>query len=371
MNLLKPVLITLTMATVQPGSLAANETDAATHAHEEAAAVRLDADQQQAAGIQVETLEPHKLPSVVQAPGEIRRNAYASSIVTPRIAAQVSARQAKLGEIVTKGQTLVRLSSVEMAQAQGDLLVAEREWTRVRKLGKRVVSEQRYTKARVERELARARVLSFGMSEAELKRLLRGQRPADGQFDLLAPQQGTVVRDDFITGEWVEPGRVLFEISDESRLWVETRLPPQQAAQIAVGAAATVSAGEQRSSAKVIQIHHALDEHTRTLGVRLALANPDDRFHPGMFVETRIETRRQETGLAVPVDAVMRSPDGDWQVFIEHQPGEFEPREVEVLHNTGGLAVIRGIEPGVRVVTHGAFFLQSELAKSGFEIHNH
>ncbi|MEA2094447.1 MAG: efflux RND transporter periplasmic adaptor subunit, partial [Pseudomonadota bacterium] len=64
-------------------------------------------------------------------------------------------------------------------------------------------------------------------------------------------------------------------------------------------------------------------------------------------------------------------PDGDWQVFVEHDPGEFEPREVEVIRTTAELTVIGGLEPGTRVVTRGAFFLQSELAKSGFEIHNH
>ena len=34
-------------------------------------------------------------------------------------------------------------------------------------------------------------------------------------------------------------------------------------------------------------------------------------------------------------------------------------------------AVIEGVVPGTRVVTRGAFFLQSELAKSGFDIHAH
>ena len=75
--------------------------------------------------------------------------------------------------------------------------------------------------------------------------------------------------------------------------------------------------------------------------------------------------------LVVPEDAVLRSPDGDWQVFVNHEPGEFEAREVEVLRTTAGQAVIEGVKPGARVVTRGAFFLQSELAKSGFDIHAH
>jgi hypothetical protein len=33
--------------------------------------------------------------------------------------------------------------------------------------------------------------------------------------------------------------------------------------------------------------------------------------------------------------------------------------------------VIEGVPAGSRVVTQGAFFIQSELAKSGFDVHNH
>ena len=101
------------------------------------------------------------------------------------------------------------------------------------------------------------------------------------------------------------------------------------------------------------------------------MANPDDALHPGLFVDTRIETGGTEHALAVPADAVLRSPDGDWMVFVEHEDNEFEPQEVEVLRTSNGLSVIEGLEEGSRVVTTGAFFLQSELAKSGFDIHNH
>jgi cobalt-zinc-cadmium efflux system membrane fusion protein len=41
------------------------------------------------------------------------------------------------------------------------------------------------------------------------------------------------------------------------------------------------------------------------------------------------------------------------------------------VRTAGGLAVIEGLAPGTQVVTQGAFFLQSELAKGGFDPHNH
>jgi len=364
-----------------PLSLQASEDEHADHdaheseqgeAHEEEG-VQLTPEQQEMAGIVVEILQPRDIVSELRAPGEIQLNAYATSRVAPRIAAQVLERQARLGDHIEKGRALVTLSSVEMAQAQGDLLVAEREWQRVSKLGRDVVSEQRYTEARIAREQARARVSAYGMTEDEIKQLVASGKAelANGRFQLLAPQDGTVIRDDFIVGELVEPGRVLFEISDESVLWVEARLTPDEAARIPVNARATVVLGERQVEGRVTQVHHALDEDTRTLGVRIEVPNPDDRLHPGLFVEARIEGETSERALAVPGAAVLRSPDGDWQVFVEHEPGEFEPREVEVVRTTAGVAVISGLEAGMRVVTRGAFFLQSELAKSGFDIHNH
>jgi cobalt-zinc-cadmium efflux system membrane fusion protein len=121
----------------------------------------------------------------------------------------------------------------------------------------------------------------------------------------------------------------------------------------------------------VTQVHHALDEDTRTLGVRIEVPNPDDRLHPGLFVDVRIAGSDTAPALTVPSEAVLRSPDGDWMVFVEHQAGEYKPVEVEVLRTVAGRAVIDGVEPGTRVVTQGTFFLQSELAKAGFNTHNH
>ena len=342
-------------------------------AHEEEGGVHLSPEQMEMAGVEIETLQPRDIVSIIRAPGEIQLNAYATSVVSLRIAAQVVERQARLGDIIGKGHALITLSSVEMSKAQGDLLVAEREWGRVKKLGRDVVSEQRYTEARVAREQARARVSAYGMTEDEVKQLVASGKAelANGKFQLLAPQVGTVIRDDFIVGELVEPGRVLFEISDESVLWVEARLTPDEAAQIQVNARATMMIGDRQVEGRVTQVHHALDEDTRTLGVRIEVPNPDDRLHPGLFVEALIEGMTTEQVLAVPNDAVLRSPDGDWQVFIEHESGEYEPHEIEVVRTMPEITVIDGLEPGSRVVTRGAFFLQSELAKSGFDIHDH
>ena len=344
------------------------------HGHDEENRVHLNNEQRHSAGIVVDTLTARPVPTEIEAPGEIRLNSYASSQVTPRIEAQVVTRHARLGDPVAVGQPLVTLSSVSMAEAQGELLVAAKEWQRVKNLGKKVVSDRRYLEARVAFQQAQAKLLAYGLTTKQTDKLIHKDNitQADGRFTLLSPQDGTVIHDDFITGQMVEPGNLLFELTDESNLWIEARINPEFVSQINIGASARVLVGNAWIDGKVIQIHHALDETTRTLAVRLEIQNPGDQLHPGQFVTVRIQTATSgQTVLTLPLEAVLRSPDGDWQVFVEEEPGEFEPKEVEVVRQLPGLAVIEGLSPGTRVVTQGAFFVQSELAKSGFDVHNH
>lgn len=214
---------------------------------------------------------------------------------------------------------------------------------------------------------------AYGMTDGQIKDLLRNKdaSAATGELALLSPQHGTVIRDDFIVGELAEPGRELFVITDEHQLWIDARLTPEDAANVRVGAKARIKAKGHWLEGEVIQAQHMLDETTRTLSVRLQVANPNDELHPGEFVTVQIETNTSHTGIAVPVAAVLRSPDGDWQVFIEGAPGRFEPKEVEVQRTVGDRMVVEGLKAGERIVSKGAFFIQSEIAKSGFDIHNH
>lgn len=360
------------------GNEHSGEKDKHGHAdHEEEGGVELSQEQLNAAGITVITLQPQALHDEISAPGEVVFNAYASTKITPLISAKILKRRTRLGQQVKKGQTLVTLSSVEMAEAQGDLLVADREWQRVKKLGRKVVSAKRYSAAQITRQQAVARVLAYGMSIPQVDTLLKESNPenATGKFDLWATQNGTVTSDDFIVGEIVEPGRVLFNITDESSLWVEARLTPEDAYKIHEQSPAMIIVGKDKLKGKVTQIHHTLDESTRTLAVRITVPNRNDRLHPGLFVQARIQTNNvtdtNKRVLSMPLDAVLRAPDGDWQVFVEEEPGHFKPEEVDVIRTVGDQVVIAGIAPGTRVVASGAFFVQSEIAKGGFEIHNH
>ena len=105
--------------------------------------------------------------------------------------------------------------------------------------------------------------------------------------------------------------------------------------------------------------------------MRLLVDNSEHRLHPGQFAEVFFRFRTAEPVMAVPESALMRGADGDWMVYVEDHPGEFLPVEVELGRALGSLREISGVEPGSRVVTEGAFFVASEIAKGGFDPHNH
>ena len=75
--------------------------------------------------------------------------------------------------------------------------------------------------------------------------------------------------------------------------------------------------------------------------------------------------------MAVHEEALIRSADGVWTVFVEDHPGEFKATEVELGRSLGIFREIFGLESCTRVVTQGAFFVASEIAKGGFDPHNH
>ncbi|HEY5602591.1 MAG TPA: efflux RND transporter periplasmic adaptor subunit, partial [Gammaproteobacteria bacterium] len=167
------------------------------------------------------------------------------------------------------------------------------------------------------------------------------------------------------------PGRVLFEITDESSMWVESRARPEEATQISNQVPAKIKFQNSWFEGKVIQVQHVIDEETRTLPVRLEVKNKIHLLHPGQFVEVRLKLTGASTVMAVPKAAALRNAEGEWIVFVEDTPGAYRPVDVIPVRTSGDQLIVEGLSPGMRIVTKGAFFLQSELAKSGFDVHNH
>ena len=335
--------------------------------------VEIDLNAQKEAEIKTTVLQPQNLSKYIQAPGEVIPDRNQSSKITPRIASQILKRQVNVGENVKTGQPLVVLSSVEMAKAQSDLLLAYHEWQRVKDLGKQAVGAKRYQTAQINYRHASAKLIAYGMTRLQVEQFIKQNDAANatGEFALLAPQNGMVYDAKVTEGERVEPGHVLYHIIDESSLWVDARLSSQNAHLVNKGAPALVGKINHWVDGKVIQIHHKLDETTRTQVVRISIPNSNDAFHPGQFVSCRIAIADDKPVLALPESAVLRTADGDWAIYVEIKPNHFKQVEVKLIETINAKAVIEGVKPGIRVVTNNAFAVHSERLKAGFKSHNH
>ena len=346
---------------------AEDEHDHEEEAHEEEEALVLTSAEQKAAGIVTAELRIKPVNRRIRVPGEVQANAYQSAMIAPRITAQVVSRQVTLGEIVEKGQTLVTLTSVEMADAQGELIVAEQEWKRVQALGMEVLSERRFTEAEVNRQRAIAKVLAYGMSRSQMRRLVESgdASKATGEFAMVAPLAGTILREDFVIGELIEPGHVLFEISDESTLWVEARVSGTTIGNIGKDTSVRISSDlAEWRDATVVQLNHRLNEVTRTQAVRIEFNNEDDLLHAGQFVEVELVAGGADETLAVPSEAIVLL-DNKTVVFHLESGGEFHPTEVDVGATYGDeREILAGLEEGDRIAIRGAFHLKSLLLKS-------
>ena len=342
---------------------------------EESETVEMSSSERHEAGIRVDTVAARALNETVRVPGEVINNAYRSTRVTPRITAQVVSRHVKLGDDVDVGQRLLTLSSVAMAEAQGELIVADLEWRRVKVLGRDTVSARRYTEAQVAQQQALAKVLAYGMTEAQAAALGASgdASKATGEFELLARQAGTVLEDEFVVGELIEPGRVLFDISDESVMWVEAQTVPNGLPDIDDGATARVSLdGMTWLEGTVIQRHHRLDETTRTQGLRIEVDNADHRLHAGQFVQVDIVTGTAEPTLAIP-SAAVTLVEGAPTVFKLENGDEFHAAEINPGPTVGDWTVVwGGLTPGDQIAVTGVFHLKSLKLKSSIgEGHAH
>ncbi len=339
---------------------------------DESSELQLSDNQIREAGIVVQTIDRKKIAVSLVVPGEVQLNQYKTKIITPRISAMVMRRHVAMGDLVREGQAMVTLFSVDMAQAQSEFVVARSEWNRVQRLGKNIVSAKRTTEAQVKFQQVRALLRAYGLTTKQINKLPKsGSVSNPGQLDLWASHGGLIVSDSFQVGEVIEPGRPLYRVTDPVSRWVEARINPEDATMISPGDKAVVATGKHRHTGTVVQLHQSVDEQTRTLGVRIEVIDPKSTLRPGQFVDVSFEKPGEIAVLAVPKDAVLRSADGDWTVFQMVAPGKFKPVEIKIIRQTESYSVIDGLPQGAKIAVKGAFFVQSELAKSGFDIHNH
>lgn len=260
------------------------------------------------------------------------------------------------GASVTAGQPLLSLYSPELYQTEQEYLVGAIGAHDDSMPGMRM---DRATPGAANPTLQRLKLM--GVPEDELARLARERTPST-KLVLRAPVSGTVLERGVAQGQYVGPDTPLLTLGDLSRPWILADVYEMDLGRVHLGDLATLTVDAvpgETFAGKVTFVYPTLSSQTRTLKVRIEVADPQRRLKPGMYGRVRLATRGAR-GLLVPQEAVIRAGENDY-VFVAHAGGRFEPRLVTTGAQDGDrVQVLRGLAAGDTVVASASFLIDSE-----------
>lgn len=171
---------------------------------------------------------------------------------------------------------------------------------------------------------------------------------------------GIVTERNLFAGESVDSGKVMFRISDLSKVHVKGQVYESDIGKIKVGQKARFyfEAYPDRSFSGTIKyLGGELDEKTQSLPVWFLVDNPELQLRPNMRAEVRIVSGAGEEVLTVPLSAVLDET-GNFFVYIED--GNVYRRRTVVTGKRDDryIEIINGLIPGDTVVTQGNYQLQ-------------
>ncbi|WP_085731835.1 MULTISPECIES: efflux RND transporter periplasmic adaptor subunit [unclassified Pseudomonas] len=214
---------------------------------------------------------------------------------------------------------------------------------------------------------ARQRLQLTGMPSSLIAQVERSGK-VQPNLTVTSPVGGVVQELNVRTGMTVASGETLARINGLGSVWLAVAVPEAQTGSITEGQSiearlpafpGTVFNG------KVSAILPDTSPDSRTLRVRVELANPEGRLRPGMTVQVRLNRLTGQDSLWVPSEAVIRTGKRAL-VMLAEDAGHYRPVEVRPGQESDGKTVIlQGLEEGQKVVTSGQFLLDSEASLKG------
>lgn len=278
---------------------------------------------------------------------------------------------ARLGDVVKKGQVLLRVQSADIASAYSDYqkavadeVLAGTQFERAKDLyGHGAISQNDFQVAQDAEAKAKVDV----STAAEHLRVLGSpdlDHPAS-VVDIGAPISG-VITDQQVTAAGGVQGLGStnpFTISDLSRVWVLCDVYENDLPQVHVGEFADIRLNaypDRVFKARIANIGPILDPTIRAAKVRLEVENPGI-MHVGMFVTATFHGKKKEPHAAVPATAILHLHDRDW-VYVPAGDKKFQRQEVAVgdMLPNNMQEVLSGLKPGQQVVSN-ALELQNSI----------
>jgi cobalt-zinc-cadmium efflux system membrane fusion protein len=333
--------------------------------------------QMKAAGVTLDSASPAQIRSTLELPGEIGFNEDRTAHVVPRVSGVVEAVPVSLGQSVTKGQVLAVISSAQVSEQRSELQAAQKRLQlarstheREKKLFDEKISPQQDV-LQAEQTLREAEI---AVANAQQKLGAVGASPQGAslnRFELRAPFDGVVVEKHIALGEQVKEDANVFTISDLRMVWAQLSVPAKDLPLVRVGGRVTVrsTAFDQSAAGTVAYVGSLIGEQTRTAQARVALANPQMAWRPGLFVNVEVTAGEDAVPVTVAADAV-QSIEEQAVVFLR-SGGGFVPQPVQVGRSDGKrVEIVKGLKAGSRYAAGGAFVVKSEAGKAS-ATHSH
>jgi cobalt-zinc-cadmium efflux system membrane fusion protein len=315
--------------------------------------------------------------------GELRVNENAYAQVGAPVPSRILALHAAPGQGVATGQALATLQSTELGKTRSELItanarleLARQTLERRRRLASERIASQRELQeaeagaasAEADVRAARAALQALGVTGSD-------EGADSSQYVLHSPVRGVVLERQAVKGQLADPAQPLFRIADLGALWLTVQAFERDAVRIKPGwpVRVTFAALPGRTfNGRVALVGSEVSSQSRTIPVRIDVANPERILRPGMSA-TAWATPGSDSRfiLTVPAAALQRFED-DWVVFVPRAQETFEIRRVGRGRELGGeVELLSGVKPGETVVVDGAFLLKAEADKSRGEGEEH
>ena len=336
------------------------------------AQLRFPPDHPQLALLGVSDAQPAK-EIVVDLPAKLVWNEERTQRIYPPFAGRVAAIRADLGQTVKAGAPLALLASPDFGQAQADTakahadqVLAQQALRRQRELfeagivARKDLEQTEADAARAQAEVARA---------AARTSLYGGGAAVNQQLAISSSMGGVVVERNLNPGQELRPDQsgpgtpALFVVTDPSSLWVQIDAREGDLASLRPGDGFTLQVPAypgETFTGRVMATADAIDPTTRTLKVRGLVPNADRRLKAEMLATAHVSESRS-SGVVVPAAAVTLNGTAH-TVFVQREPGVFEPRTVTLGHEgPREVVVATGLAAGEKVVTQNVLLLARQF----------
>jgi cobalt-zinc-cadmium efflux system membrane fusion protein len=339
--------------------------------------LELTPNQIQALGISVAPLPPKSTGELAGMPAQVVIPGNQLFIVSTPLPAMLEQTLAGVGDHVHKGQTLARLQSPALAEAQRGFLqaltqeqLAKGNFSRDEQLWQDgIIAESRYRSAQslnIEASAALAEkkqmLILAGMSADAIARLQSGEN-LNSSLAINSPIDGVILEKSASVGQRLDSATPLFKVAKLQPLGLEIQAPMSGVHGMKVGAEVSIPA--YAASGKLTAIGHSLSESNQTILLRALVYKGTENLRPGQNVEVSIATRSASSAQWKIPNAALARVQGKSLVFVATQKG-FGAASVTVLSEGAQDTLITGKFSGTeKIAVRGVSALKAKLMGIG------